>query len=114
MIPLEPNVSMVDPLQRSGVHCRPFRALTWRLVLAEAAAKAYGAIVTSEATGASGIRRATTVRSSSHIVSTHQGSSIAGVDDEALPDVTTNNVMNSIDVLIVFGIVEHNRICIVP
>ncbi len=104
MIPLETNVGMINPLQRSRVHCRSFRTLTGRLVLAEAAAETDGALVASETSAAPCIGRAVDFFA-------HQRR-IARIDDEALPDVATNDVVNSVDVMIVFVGVEYNSACV--
>ena len=106
MIPLETNVGRINPLRGSRVHGRLFYTLVKWYILAEAAAEADGSIVASNAACTSCIGRHFVILSGF----SHYTPATARVDDKSFPDITTDDIMNSIGVLVVVFVIEDKRL----
>eukprot|EP00579_Thalassiosira_antarctica_P020650 CAMPEP_0201967790 /NCGR_PEP_ID=MMETSP0904-20121228/12372_1 /ASSEMBLY_ACC=CAM_ASM_000553 /TAXON_ID=420261 /ORGANISM="Thalassiosira antarctica, Strain CCMP982" /LENGTH=164 /DNA_ID=CAMNT_0048515323 /DNA_START=369 /DNA_END=863 /DNA_ORIENTATION=- len=100
MIPLEANVGKVNPFKGSRIHGRLFCTLVKWYILAEAAAEADGSIVASKATSTSCIVRHFV------ILSGFSHDTPASVDEKSFPNITTDDIVNSIDVLVVVFAIE--------
>ena len=92
MITLKANIGQINPLEGSRIHCRLLCTLVKRCILAEPTAEADGTIITSEAAAAPSIDRLFDVLS--HYI-------LASIDDKSFPDVTTYDIVDSINMLVV-------------
>ena len=94
MISLEANIGNVNPLEASRINSRLLGSLIQRSILAKPAAEADGTFVPSDAASAS---------CSGLIVIQ---CILARINDKPFPDVTTYDVVKSINVLVVILVVE--------